>query len=679
MTKFKQSVRDIMAQVFGRADIQHLLEDRWELDEEFPDHHKAPDAFRNAANKKKQQAQEARHTRPMQRPAPTPGITRKRPPPPLDLSRLPETDPGEGSSVDSVSVDVPSWSATGPSAEARSGAEAGGLPAAARRDDAGEPKAATPARRARETGGGSGVGGFSAVADGARPRPEPAPKSPAAGAPGGTRSGRSRRRPARVTAGRPHAHEADSLFSAAGFAALDAPYPHDALDDDEDGPPRHSTLSLPSSEGEGSPEAPPVLDSAIGDEIPLTDQLLTDADASAPRDPRVPPLARATLRLEPAMLARKPDGAGEPAPGQAPLPKPLSRGKAPPGPAPSTIWDEAVIRREIAADLDALAAAGSEDREILRALRDTMSRGPVELPPLTPAAGKLLPKDGSAPSDEEVLQIVRSDPGLAGQVMKVANSPFYMAAAPAASLNAALVRIGVEQTRRAALAAAVTSSYELRGFSATMNQLREHALATAMAAEMLAGAAGCDASEAFLAGLLHDAGEMLAWRIVRQAMDRARRDGDAWTPDRPSLRRLAARQHQRLGALFLGAWDLAAGIASCLAFHHQPEAAEERFRGLVRLVHVADLVADIAVEHGRSAKWKEALGARREATSAQDLAEASARDGVDALPLEQWVPRLAASVDGNLLRGVLRSVLLRLDSSGAGSFDGPDVSTTSPP
>ena len=60
--------------------------------------------------------------------------------------------------------------------------------------------------------------------------------------------------------------------------------------------------------------------------------------------------------------------------------------------------------------------------------------------------------------------MIKGDPALAGKVVKTANSPFYMAAIPVNSLPRAVTRIGMEETRRICLAAAVASSFQVQGF-----------------------------------------------------------------------------------------------------------------------------------------------------------------------------------------------------------------------
>jgi len=355
--------------------------------------------------------------------------------------------------------------------------------------------------------------------------------------------------------------------------------------------------------------------------------------------------------------------------------RPKARSDRDNGQPPESIWDERAIRDAIVADLRKEEGAATDDgnRRVIASLRRQVDNEPLFVPPFPAAARRLLGKDGNRPTDDEVVEIVRSEPILAGNIVKVANSPFYMAAVPVASLNAAVMRIGLDQVRRVSLATVVGSSYEVAGFSRTMSQVRLHCYATAVAAEMLAQQTKIDTGEAFLAGLLHDAGEVLAYALVRKAIDETRRSGGALEPDRLALRKLARRYHCRLGALFLGCWDLAASVAAAMAWHHHPEAADPKFADLVGLVHVSDVLAYRALEHTRTTAWRKASLLRAPGATKEEHEEATATDGVDLIEVDDLLFQAPRHTDADRLRGVARALLLRLDSSEMDSFDGSDA------
>lgn len=334
------------------------------------------------------------------------------------------------------------------------------------------------------------------------------------------------------------------------------------------------------------------------------------------------------------------------------------------GPPPSTLWDEGEIKMELLEQLDEERSRPPEGvrrrdwRVALDRLGTSMGELQHKLPPLPTAAGTLLGARGARPSDEDVIEAIQGDPALAARLVKAANSPFYMAATPASSLQSALVRLGLEEARRIALAAAFEDTFELSSDPELLDDLRRHALATAIAGEIFARSAqDVDAGEAFLAGLLHDAGTLLVHRMVREV------DGKAVDIDVEAARELAARTHQRVGALLFGEWDLEAGVAACIGWHHAPGQAEERFWPLCYVVSAADQVAEVALAHVESKAWQtaRALYAERDDEGARQRAVEA--DGLAELELDPLLSLVPPGFGRERLEGVIRGVLLRMETT----------------
>ncbi|MCP4870376.1 MAG: HDOD domain-containing protein [Proteobacteria bacterium] len=496
-----------------------------------------------------------------------------------------------------------------------------------------------------------------------------------------------------ITVGRPHpsseaeAEDTGDLFAGIGMGLHD-PYPAD-FEDEEEAPARRDTLDITGNHGPAS--SGPV-------EFKLSSPIEQSVPEPAPREPvRLTEPAGPVLRLEPSGPAvpkpvpPAPDLEPEPHPVPEPSIKgvpaivdsasgsisrrPTARTDRDNGTPPTSIWDERQLRDEIVADLaEEIAATGDEDhRRVITALMKEIDEDPLKMPPFPEAARRLLGEGGSAPTDEDLVEIVKSEPALAGNIVKVANSPFYMAATHVASVNAAVMRIGLDQVRRVALTTVVGSSYEVRGFSTTVARIRLHSYGAALAAETLAHGTDIDPAEAFLAGLLHDAGEVLAYYLVRNAIDVAKEAGGDFEPDRLQLRKLSRRYHPRLGALFLGGWDLAASVASAMAYHHHPAHAEARFADLVSLVHVADELAYRAIQHSSSADWRTSMRMREPGASRAELDKATAIDGIEFIDVDDLLFQAPRGASRERLHGVLRATLLRLDSSDQGSLDGGDA------
>lgn len=350
------------------------------------------------------------------------------------------------------------------------------------------------------------------------------------------------------------------------------------------------------------------------------------------------------------------------------------------GQPPSSIDDEDAIREELTLRLetlfDHLEDAGEED--ILDLLIDSLEEHTVDLPPFPPTASKLMGKGGKAPDDEEVLEIVKTDPALAGNVVKVANSPFYMAAAQVSSLDSAIMRIGVNQVRRVALATVMGSSFEVEGFETVINSSRMHSLATALCGEWLAEAFEVDPAQAFLAGLLHDAGELAIYRLLRHAYDVSGGKTEPWKRNLPFVQGLARRYHPHLGALFIFSWELPSSVANSLVYHHHPYAFEVEHSNLVRLIHASNALAEITVRHGRSRTWQNSLEGWRESTPQTGNMPTTGSDGVEELPIGPVRRLLPSSYPSARVQKVIRSVLLRMDASELSGLKEDEIATLPP-
>ena len=320
------------------------------------------------------------------------------------------------------------------------------------------------------------------------------------------------------------------------------------------------------------------------------------------------------------------------------------------GPPPRNFWDDSALRLEILAAIDdelrIVPRDGAEAR-VLLALRPRMTGPLAELPPLPAVAGRLLSPD-HAPDDDEMVRLIREDAGLAGRIVRLANSPFYLSVMPVGSIQAALLRIGLNECRRIVILAALEAALVPPGSVEAQERLRRHGVATAHVAESLASSFESDPGEAFLAGLLHDSGEALIRRAVGVGPS-------AGPEEEAAVATVAALLHQRVGTLLFAHWDLPAAIAGAIAAHHHPEMADPRFARLAWLVHVADPLAERALEHARSEAWLGAVEALEAGAT-----EAAHRDGISGLDVRELARALPGGIREKALHQAARTALLRL-------------------
>lgn len=202
----------------------------------------------------------------------------------------------------------------------------------------------------------------------------------------------------------------------------------------------------------------------------------------------------------------------------------------------------------------------------------------------------------------DVAQVIGQEPGLAARVLRVSNSAYYGASGSVSTLERAFVLLGVDAVRGIAAAACLNRA-TIRAVQASpigLSQMLSHAVAVACAAESLARISHRSlASEAFVAGLLHDFGVTLQLQVDRAGLlELAARM--AAEPSR-NPRELELEQgcvgHERCAAVVLAAWNLPASLVEAIRHHHAPDEAPAAARRLAALVHVADHVS-LATGHG---------------------------------------------------------------------------------
>ena len=110
--------------------------------------------------------------------------------------------------------------------------------------------------------------------------------------------------------------------------------------------------------------------------------------------------------------------------------------------------------------LDARAAAGSPSPSPLETVRahlwDLVQAGTIELPLLPGVVAEILYLTSDDDSEaSRIVALVHQDSALAGHVLRIANSPAYMARTPIVTLQQAITRLGMATLRDITLASSL--------------------------------------------------------------------------------------------------------------------------------------------------------------------------------------------------------------------------------
>jgi HD-like signal output (HDOD) protein len=206
-------------------------------------------------------------------------------------------------------------------------------------------------------------------------------------------------------------------------------------------------------------------------------------------------------------------------------------------------------------------------------------------------------RSADAVSLPEFAGIIRQDPALSGGLLKMANAAVYGGHGEIFSIPEALLRIGLAQTGRLALA---LSLYNMLPRSsrraANARDFWLHSLGTATAASVIVCrmpklASIVSEEEAFLLGLFHDVGLLALAGYYDDEYRAARRV--AQESERPYYAveaEVLGTDHGTLGALIAHSWGLPALAVEAIRVHHAPGDIAPELRCRVEVVQLAETV-----------------------------------------------------------------------------------------
>lgn len=172
----------------------------------------------------------------------------------------------------------------------------------------------------------------------------------------------------------------------------------------------------------------------------------------------------------------------------------------------------------------------------------------------------------------DVERLISQDAGLAGQILRIANSSYYGGHSKVATINAAILRLGLKQIANVAMTVSQRAMYRSNDkfLNTYMDRLRNHAISCAIGAQWLATNTGRRqlASEAFMAGLLHDIGKLRLIKAVEEVIAKSSNNG--------------VSGNSEIAQALFGTTDLAAACTVDLAKNHPPRESliQEAMRNL---------------------------------------------------------------------------------------------------
>jgi len=214
-------------------------------------------------------------------------------------------------------------------------------------------------------------------------------------------------------------------------------------------------------------------------------------------------------------------------------------------------------------------------------------------PSMPTAASQLLSMMDDPETDMDAVEsVLRNDPGLTANVLRLTNSAYFGLPSRVGSIKKALTFLGLKQLRQLVMASCVTAvmACDVEGYGLPEGDLWRHSVAVSVAAEDLVAELKLqDAGDIFTAALLHDMGKVIMGEFVQEQLPDVYRRAAEGIPFEEAEQQALGTDHAEIGALILEKWLLPEDVVEAVRWHHQPDEAD-RVSVVTDVVHVANVL-----------------------------------------------------------------------------------------
>ncbi|HBA88381.1 MAG TPA: phosphohydrolase [Geobacter sp.] len=191
---------------------------------------------------------------------------------------------------------------------------------------------------------------------------------------------------------------------------------------------------------------------------------------------------------------------------------------------------------------------------------------------------------------DQVVALIVKDQALTSQILRLANSAFFSGLAKVTTITDAVVRLGASEIASIAMLASQQSSYNsftLPDLKSHSQLLWKHAIGCAIGTRWLCGRSGYKqlAQEGFIAGLLHDIGNLLILKVLEGIL---LGETDHKGVSRELTTEIMVAMHTESGYQLMRKWNLPDVYCTIVRDHHDEQGDPGNvLLSLVRLVDSA--------------------------------------------------------------------------------------------
>lgn len=189
-------------------------------------------------------------------------------------------------------------------------------------------------------------------------------------------------------------------------------------------------------------------------------------------------------------------------------------------------------------------------------------------------------------SPKELVQVIEHDPVMTVKLLKLLNSAYYSLPRQITSVKRSVVYVGLNTVKNMALSIATLGMLPKKNIAGFDTEYYlQHSIATAAIAKMLNSRFGheeFEASDCFVAGLLHDIG-----KVVYAQFNPSEFESSQNTSEEESIalykaeRKVIGVDHSVVGSLLGDKWQFPESLVACIGDHHDVDRPGNQMRDCV--------------------------------------------------------------------------------------------------
>lgn len=193
----------------------------------------------------------------------------------------------------------------------------------------------------------------------------------------------------------------------------------------------------------------------------------------------------------------------------------------------------------------------------------------------------------------EIEKVLRYDPGLTVNFLKLANSPFFGVPTKISSVRQAITLLGLNRLKEILLATCTGAimDKEVLGWDLRPLNLWQHSIIVSSVAVGLAKYKNLSNPEdIFTSALLHDIGKLALGKFVKEHLNVIKVIISKGVPGIVAENMVLETDHAEIGAQILTQWSLPPDVVQAVRHHHNPDILHNK-NIKIDLLHLADILS----------------------------------------------------------------------------------------